>query len=306
MNSVLVELAKDNEYPNIKFFKVEAESAPEVSLRYEIIAVPTFIFIKNFELFDRIDGAHAAQLTQKVRQYNSNPQSIVPAHGSQETKQPIIPSHANTPKEETKEGLQERLKSLVHSYPCMIFMKGDAEQPRCGFSKQLIGMLNEHQTDYKTFDILSDESVRQGLKEYSNWPTYPQVYINGELIGGLDIVKELLESGELAEKLPKKRSLDEKLKSLVNKASIMVFMKGSATEPKCGFSRTLMQILDESGKKFETFDILQDGEVRQGLKTFSNWPTYPQVYVKGQLIGGLDIIKEMKESGDLESALSAS
>ncbi|CAH1981158.1 unnamed protein product [Acanthoscelides obtectus] len=79
----------------------------------------------------------------------------------------------------------------------MLFMKGDRNTPRCGFSKQIIEILNQLNAQYDTFDILSDEEVRQGLKKYSDWPTYPQLYINGELVGGLDIVKEMTASGEL-------------------------------------------------------------------------------------------------------------
>ncbi|XP_071089371.1 glutaredoxin-3-like [Haliotis cracherodii] len=93
------------------------------------------------------------------------------------------------------------------------------------------------------------------------------------------------------------------LKQLVNKAPVMLFMKGQPDAPRCGFSKTTVAILGETGVKYDTFDILSDNEVRQGLKTFSNWPTYPQLYVKGELIGGLDIIKELKESGELESTL---
>nr|CAI5828966.1 unnamed protein product [Callosobruchus analis] len=79
----------------------------------------------------------------------------------------------------------------------MLFMKGDRNAPRCGFSKQIIEILNQLKIHYDTFDILTDEEVRQGLKKYSEWPTYPQLYINGELIGGLDIVKEMTANGEL-------------------------------------------------------------------------------------------------------------
>ena len=91
--------------------------------------------------------------------------------------------------------------------------------------------------------------------------------------------------------------------ALINKAPLMIFMKGNPAEPKCGFSRTLIQILSETGLSYDTFDILSDDDVRQGLKKFSNWPTFPQVYVKGDLVGGLDIIKELKDSGDLISTL---
>lgn len=82
-----------------------------------------------------------------------------------------------------------------------------------------------------------------------------------------------------------------------------MFMKGDRATPRCGFSRQLVEILNAAGYPYETFDILGDEEVRQGLKTFSNWPTYPQVYVKGQLVGGLDIIKELKENGELPATL---
>jgi len=142
------------------------------------------------------------------------------------------------------------------------------------------------------------------LKAYSNWPTYPQLYIKGELVGGLDIMKELADCGDLEGMLKTEKELiEDRLKSLLNKAPIMVFMKGDRTTPRCGFSRQLIDILNNTKLAYETFDILGDEEVRQSLKTFSNWPTYPQVYVKGNLVGGLDIIKELKESEELVSAL---
>ena len=84
----------------------------------------------------------------------------------------------------------------------------------------------------------------------------------------------------------------------------MVFMKGNRSEPRCGFSRQLMEILASAGAKFETFDILGDEEVRQGLKVFSKWPTYPQVYVKGVLIGGNEELQGQLADGSLKQALS--
>ena len=116
-----------------------------------------------------------------------------------------------------------------------------------------------------------DDEVRQGLKEFSNWPTFPQFYVNGDLVGGLDILKEMQENGELEPMVPKKMKLEDRLKTIINQHSLMVFMKGDPANPKCGFSRQLMTILEEAKADFKTFDILRDDEVRQGLKTFSNW-----------------------------------
>lgn len=81
----------------------------------------------------------------------------------------------------------------------MVFMKGIPDKPRCGFSKQVVELLSELQVKYSSFDILSDNQVRQGLKTFSDWPTFPQIYVKGELIGGLDLLKEMIASGEFQE-----------------------------------------------------------------------------------------------------------
>ncbi|KAK3095293.1 hypothetical protein FSP39_012902 [Pinctada imbricata] len=289
MNDVLEELAKDAQNVHIKFLKLEAEDLPELSEKYEISAVPTFIFIKNKEQVDRIDGAKAAEVTKKVKLLSSPTSSV--------------PSTTTQPEEPPGEDLDVRLKKLINAAPVMLFMKGNPDQPRCGFSKQIIQILNDKGIRYSTFDILQDDEVRQGLKKFSNWPTYPQLYAKGELLGGLDIVKELVESGDLESELPKQESLEDRLKSLINKAPVMLFMKGDPETPRCGFSKQTVALLGETGVKYETFDILTDDEVRQGLKTFSNWPTFPQLYVKGELIGGLDILKELHESDELTGML---
>jgi monothiol glutaredoxin len=92
---------------------------------------------------------------------------------------------------------EEHLKSLINQAPVTLFMKGDKYVPQCGFSAKVVEILNKHRADYTSYDILVDPDVRQGLKEYSKWPTFPQLYVDGELIGGCDIVIEMDEDGEL-------------------------------------------------------------------------------------------------------------
>lgn len=202
--------------------------------------------------------------------------------------------------------LSSRLESLINSSPVMLFMKGTPDEPRCGFSRKVVDILREEKVEFKCFDILSDEEVRQGLKVYSNWSSYPQLYIKAELIGGSDIVLEMQKSGELEKVLAEKGvvSLEERLKKLVTSSPVMLFMKGTPDSPRCGFSSKVVNALREEGVKFGSFDILGDEEVRQGLKTFSNWPTFPQLYYKGELIGGCDIVLELKSNGELGSTLS--
>ena len=97
--------------------------------------------------------------------------------------------------------LKQRLDQLVGSSPIFVFMKGSKLMPQCGFSNNVVQILNAMAVPFETFDVLSDMDIRQGIKEYSEWPTIPQVYVNGEFIGGSDILIEMYNSGELKEKL---------------------------------------------------------------------------------------------------------
>jgi len=283
INDCLEELSKLNATKNGLYCSLNAEDFASVSKKYAIAAVPTVLVMRGGSLEGRVEGARPAEVVALVKKLCGD------------TKAPqTAPSRPVT---------DEDLKRLTSSHDTMLFMKGDPNNPRCGFSRTTVQLLNELNAEYNTFDILTNEAVRQRLKEYSQWPTYPQLYVKGELVGGLDILKELHAQGELEKMLTIKKSLDCRLKELTNRAPLMLFMKGNRQEPRCGFSKTIIQILNETGLPYDTFDILSDEEVRQGLKTFSNWPTYPQVYVKGELMGGLDIIKEMQQDGSLEEAL---
>jgi monothiol glutaredoxin len=95
--------------------------------------------------------------------------------------------------------LMGQIDSLIKGHKIILFMKGNAQSPMCGFSANTVGILKNLGVPFKTFNILNDPEIRQGLKEYSNWPTYPQLYINGKLIGGNDIVTEMYQSGDLQE-----------------------------------------------------------------------------------------------------------
>jgi monothiol glutaredoxin len=84
---------------------------------------------------------------------------------------------------------------------------------------------------------------------------------------------------------------------------VVLYMKGTPVFPQCGFSAQVVQVLSLAGVKFKAFDVLADDEIRQGIKEFSNWPTIPQLYVKGEFVGGCDIIREMYQSGELAALL---
>jgi monothiol glutaredoxin len=93
--------------------------------------------------------------------------------------------------------LKGQIEELLASSKVVVFIKGNADMPMCGFSSNTVAILKHIGTPFKTFNILNDPEIRQGLKEYSNWPTYPQLYIGGRLIGGNDVITEMYQSGEL-------------------------------------------------------------------------------------------------------------
>ena len=95
-----------------------------------------------------------------------------------------------------------------------------------------------------------------------------------------------------------------KIKKLIDDNEVILFMKGNPTFPQCGFSSVACQVLKAIGSQYETIDVLQDPDIREGIKVFSNWPTIPQLYIRGEFIGGADIIRELYESGELAKIIS--
>eukprot|EP01041_Mallomonas_annulata_P006363 gene6363-12864_t len=282
-------------YNNVQFGRIEAEVFPSASEIFAVRVVPTFVSIIGSKLIGKVEGVNPTELNSLLTSLIEMP---LEASSVEISPPPAVPANQ-----------EERLKRLVNSATVMLFMKGSPDAPRCGFSRKIVDILKQNDIPFASFDILLDNDVREGLKKLYEWPTYPQLYVSGQLMGGLDILTEMASAGNLKEQLciPEisllKNNLDDRLRTLINKAPITIFIKGSPDSPKCGFSRTLIQILKEENITFDYFDILSDEEVRQGLKMFSDWPTYPQVYCNGTLIGGLDIVIEMRAAGPLKDQL---
>lgn len=102
------------------------------------------------------------------------------------------------------EDTNARIAQAVNSSDVLLFMKGTPLFPQCGFSSRAIAILDHLNVDYQTVDVLQDQAIRQGIKEYSDWPTIPQLYVKGEFVGGSDIMMEMYEAGELAELMAEK------------------------------------------------------------------------------------------------------
>jgi monothiol glutaredoxin len=100
-------------------------------------------------------------------------------------------------------------------------------------------------------------------------------------------------------------TLQERIQGIIDSNDVVLFMKGTKHFPQCGFSATVVEVLRRSGSEFQDVNVLEDPAIRQGIKEFTNWPTIPQLYVRGKFVGGCDIVREMYEKGELEALLSA-
>lgn len=108
--------------------------------------------------------------------------------------------------QESADATQERIQELVDRHPVLLFMKGSKIFPQCGFSSTAVQILNTFNIDYHTVDVLADPAIRSGVKDFSNWPTIPQLYIAGEFLGGSDIMIEMYQNGELGELIEKSKA----------------------------------------------------------------------------------------------------
>ncbi|KAI1907449.1 glutaredoxin [Ophidiomyces ophidiicola] len=195
--------------PSVSFLSVNAEDLPEVSEQYDVTAVPFLALLRNNELVDTVSGSDPVKVRETIEKHmgqktqNQGPSIPPPLATTPRTQNTLSPQNGaslvyQTPQQEpsppTKEELFARLSELVKAAPVMLFMKGTPSEPQCGFSRQIVGILRENGVKYGFFNILADEDVRQGLKEFGDWPTFPQLWVKGELVGGLDIVKEEIEA----------------------------------------------------------------------------------------------------------------
>ena len=171
LNTELESWVKCQRFPLVTFATIDGEVNEDVSTAMNIHTVPHVVFFRKGKYVCDVQGANIPEIESTVHRVYQCPDADQP--------------------------LEERLKNLIHRSPVMIFLTGTPSQPRCGFTARVCEVLNRTGVPYDSFDIMSDSEVLDGLKTYSNWPTYPQLYVKGELIGGCDIILELDRNGTL-------------------------------------------------------------------------------------------------------------
>ncbi|KAF7326216.1 Glutaredoxin [Mycena kentingensis (nom. inval.)] len=194
MNAVVTELARG--HPTLLVLSIEAEEQVDITESFAVDAVPAFLVLRGHTLLARISGADAPALTKSITTHIGAPSPLSP-----------LPAE-----------LDARMRSLMRQSWIVLFMKGTPDAPRCGFSRKIVALLHARGVPFDYFDILKDEAVRQGaqlslslflevgfaeltkrdagLKRLNDWPTFPQLIINGSFVGGLDVVQDMVDNGE--------------------------------------------------------------------------------------------------------------
>ncbi|PHH91270.1 hypothetical protein CDD83_1132 [Cordyceps sp. RAO-2017] len=199
MATVLSTLASEypaTEPPSTIWVSINAEDLSDISEAYDVTAVPFLVLLRDGQVVETVSGSSAVKVRTAIELHArgdaKSPSQTAATNGAQQVSGQPRDAQESADPEKQKEELFKRLGDLVKAAPVMLFMKGTPSSPQCGFSRQMVAILRENSVKYGFFNILADDEVRQGLKEFAEWPTYPQLWIGGELVGGLDIVKEEL------------------------------------------------------------------------------------------------------------------
>lgn len=369
-------------HPDSIFAYINAENPEMAKLveKFTVTVVPTFLFLNGSkEQLYRLENDSPQILSEKITEYEK-------AH--------------KVSFELKRNEMFPKIEKIISQFPLVVFMKGTPDIPKCGFSQKLVDALRELKLRFAHYDILSDEDVRNWLRLYGKWNTYPQVWVNGKLVGGLDVTTGLIKEGKFQElvkdldikeepesvanrlvgsgpvvaffdetseknqglvdllkkegikyksfevskadaalvkalkdrlkvetfpqlvvnkqvvdlaELAKEGNVEKiipssefeltirkKLEMLIKQKPVMLFMKGTPENPECGFSKRTVSVLNKYNADFGSFNILTNPEVRENLKEYSNWKTYPQLYIEGKLIGGCDIVEQLDEMNEFQ------
>ncbi|KAJ6023858.1 thioredoxin [Penicillium herquei] len=165
--------------PTIAFLNINVKKMLEIAKEYGVSKAPCILFLQNGEILESIKelNLNPTVINSAIHRYSGINTSLVPATPAKPALSP-----------ERLAAVFIRLKTLVRIAPVMLFMKGTPQSPACRFSRRLVASLNERDIEYGSFNILTDDDVREGLKEFGDWPTYPQLWVDGEMVGGVDVV----------------------------------------------------------------------------------------------------------------------
>ena len=186
----IVKQYQDSSPQSICFGSINAKALPDITEEYGISSIPCVHSKRSNGRTVALSGSNHASICATLdRHIKAILKALAKPQPDPAAKAPELRAfQVSAPADSEQPKLFDRLSALVKSVPVLVFMKGTAQVPLCRFSRRLVKVLQEHDVEFGFFNILEDEEIRQGLKDFADWPTFPQLWVNGELVGGLDVV----------------------------------------------------------------------------------------------------------------------
>ncbi|KRX05878.1 Thioredoxin-like fold [Pseudocohnilembus persalinus] len=265
----------------IMFAQCDADKVPQVSTNYNITNVPTVIVTD-------------AQKGELKRFENENPAQIL------ESLEEFIPEYQKKFEQKRVE-MYKKIEKLITENPVLIFIKGTAQAPECKFTRQFLEIMKDLDCKFTYYDIIADNDMRHWLRHYNKWPTYPQLYISGELIGGLDKAKQRIEEGYIQEKIPQSARIhdpEQRLKKIVSENKVILFTKGIASDINLDQNqKDVIQLLKNEGIKFRCFDCSSDQLLLEHLQKQNG--EFPHLYSQQKYIGSKQKLSDLAKQSQL-------
>ena len=178
---------------------------------------------------------------------------------------------------EQKEAFTE-IEDKLSSASIVIFIRGNPAAPACRASRQMVEQLDNLEIKYRSYDILFNQKLKEWLKYYANWPSFPQLYIYGKFIGGTEIMLQLIEQDDFMAMIPSeciRTNAIERINTALAKSVVAIFIKGTKNKPFDGYQREAIQILDASKVRYSIYNVMNDPDLREILKEISRFSSYP-------------------------------
>lgn len=274
-------------YKNLAFCWIDWDKLADLMEKYEVEIAPTvLIFHPLKQDVDKYINPSPDTLNKEIAKHNEYYKSIMNAE---------------------KERVFQDIDVIISSYPLVVFIKGTPAEPKWKFTRRLLAHLNNFELTFKSFNILEDERIRQWLKIYSNWPTYPQVYINKEFIGGIDVIDQLVEEKEFIEMVPKeckKLPPIDTFEEMLSSFDLVVLIDGTPESPSTDSSKALVESLSSNEIKYVSvnYSLLTD-DVKTHINTKYNVTEVPYIFIKREGFGNHETLLKCINDGNLETSI---
>lgn len=274
-------------YKHLVFTWIDCDKLTDIVEKHEVDTVPTIlVFHPHKSDVDKIVNPSPETLNEEIEKQND---------------------YYKITLQNEKERVFNEIEVILSSFPMVCFIKGTPTEPKCKFTRRLLAHVNKYDLTFKHVNILEEPRIRQWLKVYSNWQTYPQVYINKEFIGGIDIIDELVEGDEFIEMVPKeckKLPPIEIFEKMLHSFDVIVLIEGTPDKTTAESSKSIIKSLDDNSVKYVTVDYtILEQQVLDHIKNQHGVPEFPYIFLKTKPFGTEEALRKICEEGKLETVI---